>query len=410
MRHVSAPEGTEAAVDRVLVLGGGIAGVEAAIQLSKKTSGGQRLFEVTLISERDYLYVYPISIWVPTGEKSFSDVCMPLSDLARAHSFSLREERVTSISAVEQLVRTEAGTHGYDHLVIAIGAGKMRAKGIENTYSICGAPEQALKLKEQLDTLIDRGSGSIAVGFGGNPKDTSAVRGGPAFEFLFNVEKLLNKRRVRDHFELTFFAPMPVPGARMGEAAVAAMGTNFARMGVATAFGKKIAEFAPDGVTLEDGSRILADLTMFISAGDGHDVLRESGLPLNEAGFVQIDDCCEVLRPEGSSAAPIYAIGDVAALEGPEWRAKQGHIAEAMARCAANNIAVDVIGGTKQGYAEHVNILCLMDMGNGGALVHRNERGAQMIPLPVVGHWMKKGWGVYYRNSKLGRIPRLPGM
>ncbi len=33
--------------------------------------------------------------------------------------------------------------------------------------------------------LVDRGSGKIAVGFGGNPKDSSAVRGGPAFEVLF---------------------------------------------------------------------------------------------------------------------------------------------------------------------------------------------------------------------------------
>jgi len=45
---------------KVLILGGGIAGVEAAIQLRKKG------FEVSLISNRDFLYVYPISIWIPT--------------------------------------------------------------------------------------------------------------------------------------------------------------------------------------------------------------------------------------------------------------------------------------------------------------------------------------------------------
>jgi sulfide:quinone oxidoreductase len=116
----------------------------------------------------------------------------------------------------------------------------------------------------------------------------------------------------------------------------------------------------------------------------------------------------EPLPHEG--AARVYAIGDVAELDGPEWRAKQGHIAEAMARCVANNAAADVVGGSKEGYGEHVNILCLMDMGSGAALVHRNERGVRAIPLPVVGHWMKKGWGVYYRQSKMGRIPRLPGM
>jgi sulfide:quinone oxidoreductase len=33
-----------------------------------------------------------------------------------------------------------------------------------------------------------------------------------------------------------------------------------------------------------------------------------------------------------------------------------------------------------------------------------------MIPLPLVGHWLKKGWGAYYKLSKKGLVPRIPGM
>lgn len=36
-----------------------IAGVQTAIELQKK-----KIFDVTLVSERDYLYLYPISIWI----------------------------------------------------------------------------------------------------------------------------------------------------------------------------------------------------------------------------------------------------------------------------------------------------------------------------------------------------------
>ena len=39
-------------------------------------------------------------------------------------------------------------------------------------------------------------------------------------------------------------------------------------------------------MTLEDGTRLDADLIMFIAAGDGHAVVKASDLPLNEAGFV----------------------------------------------------------------------------------------------------------------------------
>ncbi len=49
------------------------------------------------------------------------------------------------------------------------------------------------------------------MGFGGNPKDPSNVRGGPAFEVLFNVHNELKKKGIRDNFELTFFAPMEKP-------------------------------------------------------------------------------------------------------------------------------------------------------------------------------------------------------
>ena len=59
---------------------------------------------------------------------------------------------------------------------------------------------------------------------------------------------------------------------------------------------------------------------------------------------------------------------------------------------------------------QHLNILCVMDTGNGAAFVYRSDNGGKMIPMPIIGHWMKKMWGWYCRSSKLGRIPRIPGM
>jgi sulfide:quinone oxidoreductase len=49
-------------------------------------------------------------------------------------------------------------------------------------------------------------------------------------------------------------------------------------------------------------------------------------------------------------------------------------------------------------------------MGNGAAYVHRDATAERMIPLPVVGHWLKKGWGSYFKASKRRQVPRLPGM
>jgi len=49
--------------------------------------------------------------------------------------------------------------------------------------------------------------------------------------------------------------------------------------------------------------------------------VKASDLPRNEAGFVRIDAGCAVPGFPG-----VWAVGDAAALEGPEWRAKQGHV------------------------------------------------------------------------------------
>jgi len=391
---------------KVLILGGGFAGVDAAIHLKKMN------YDVTLVSDRDYFYIYPTSIWVPVRESSFEDMCIDLKELQAAHGFKLIVDGVTGISEKENKVTLASSQviDDYDYLIIAMGASKMKPKGVENTLSICGAPKQSIEIRDAIDALVAKGSGKIAMGFGGNPKDSSAVRGGPGFELLFNVHNLLKKKGIRDNFELTFFAPMAEPGKRMGPQALKMMDMMFNKLGIKKHFGKKITHFEKDGIVFEDESKLEADFTMFIPAGDGHDVIKNSDLPTNDAGFIKTDDYSCVINNKGEMTN-IYAIGDVAALEGYDWRAKQGHIAEVMAKNAAHNINErENCNAAFKGYNDHLNILCVMDSGDGAAFVYRDEKRAFMFPMPIIGHWLKKGWGSYCRYSKLGKIPRIPGM
>ncbi|MBN2870709.1 MAG: FAD-dependent oxidoreductase [Campylobacterales bacterium] len=387
---------------KVTIIGGGIAGVEAAIYYRKEG------FDVELISDRSYVFIYPIAIWIPVKTTRFDDVAFSLDKIAARHGFKLTVDRVTSIDAeTKTITLSEGGARAIDHLVIATGASKVKHEGIENTLSICGAPEQSLMLKDKIDALVAKGGGKIAFGFGGNPNDPSGVRGGPGFELFFNLHHHLKKLGIRDKFEMTFFAPMASPGARMGEKALQLMDMMFKRNRFGAHYGKKIKRFDKDGVVFEDDSRLESDLTMFIPAGDGLELIKNSNLPQNGAGFVRINNYCEIEGVEGW-----YAIGDAAALEGPDWKAKQGHIAEVMARNAAHNSAVDagLKSGEKKTYQDHLNILCVMDMGNGAGFVYRDDKKALLIPMPIVGHWLKIFWGWYYKLSKMGYIPRIPGM
>ena len=388
---------------KVLVLGGGFAGVESAIFLREQN------IDVTLVSDRDYFYIYPTSIWIPTGDATTEDVSVPLSDLAFEHDFEVIVDEVISFEAKDKKVTLKSGRvlDEYEFIVVALGQDKIYIEGMEHTLSICGKPQEAVELHKRLTELIQKGSGKIAMGFGGNPKDPSAVRGGPAFEVLFNVHNYLKKKGIRDKFELTFFAPMENPGARMGKNAVSKMKMIFVMMNLKSHYGKKIKEFQNKKVVFEDNSTLEADLIVFVPANQGHKNMVNSDLPLSDAGFIEINEFCQVNGFEN-----IFAVGDVAKLEGADWRAKQGHIAEVMARNSAENIIIkeNDLPKEMQSYLEHINILCVMDTGNGAAFVYRDDKSQIMFPLPWIGHWLKKGWGYYAKWSKLGYIPRLPGM
>lgn len=386
---------------KVIVIGGGFAGIEAAIQLVKS-----KLFEVTLISDREFLFLYPVSIWIPLGKIKESKVRIALADIQAKYPFNLITDRVESIDTENNQVKCSRDNYPYDDLIIAVGASKMTLKGIEHTQSICGSPDIHRNIADKLFALMQKGSGNIAVGFGGNPKDQSAVRGGPAFEMIFNIHHLLKSRGLRDQFTLTAFAPMAEPGSKMGKPALKMMDKMFTDCGINRRFGLKIKEFTAGEVVFEDESTLPFDLNIFIPASTGNEILQHSRLPLNESGFVKIDPYLRVPGFEN-----IYAAGDSAAIEGPWWIAKQGHIAEAMARAAAYNLIQKHKGLHHfKTYSEHLAIICLMDTGNGAALVMRNDKHERIIPLPVIGHWLKILWGTYVRWSKTGKIPRIPGM
>jgi sulfide:quinone oxidoreductase len=386
---------------KVLILGGGFAGIQTAIELQKK-----KIFDITLVSERDYLYLYPVSIWIPVHLKEFEDVKIPLSGIQKKYPFNIIIDKVKGIRASENKVICENNVLTYDYLVVAFGADKMQHKGISNTLSICSKPEMSIDIRNRIDELVGKKSGKIAIGFGGNPNDKSAVRGGPAFELIFNIHNYLKSKNLRQNFELTFFAPMDEPGAKMGKGALVMMDKMFKAYNIRKQFGLKIKEFTQDGVIFEDNSMLQSDLILFIAAGKGPVALAESDLPLSQAGFIKINNYCEV-----PGFPNVYAIGDISAIEGPEWIAKQGHLAELMGRNTAYNIFESEMGTIRRkGYQEHLSILCVMDTGDGAAFIFRNGKRAFMIPMPVFGHWIKKGWGVYSRLTKLGKFPMLPGL
>jgi len=103
-------------VDRILILGGGFAGIAVAKRLA-----GQGL-HITLIDQRNYHLFQPLLYQVATGELLGEAICTPLRRILTARGIGMRLDRVEKIDLGQrQVTLGGGGALSYDYLVIALG-------------------------------------------------------------------------------------------------------------------------------------------------------------------------------------------------------------------------------------------------------------------------------------------------
>ena len=104
------------AKQKVLILGGGFAGVKAALELCHEPQ-----LEVTLVSEDDIFRYYPALYHSATGGARRVSA-IPLNQLLSNHPIKFIKARATSLDREAQTVSTKgAGKLPYDQLIVALG-------------------------------------------------------------------------------------------------------------------------------------------------------------------------------------------------------------------------------------------------------------------------------------------------
>jgi len=274
-----------------------------------------------------------------------------------------------------------------DGLIIASG-GRFIKKlpGIEHVITPCEGIEAAEKIRDRLDGMS---GGTIAIGFGGNPKEPSAMRGGPMFEFLFGIDTLLRKQGRRDKFELIFFNPAKEPGKRLGPQVPARIVELMAKRGIKTHLGHKMKGFEKNKVITE-GGEIEADLILFMPGMTGPAWLSDTDLPTSEGGLIKAD---EFARVEGLEKT--YVAGDAGSFPGPEWQAKQAHAADIQAEVAAINLLAELGGAQPHAKIKH-ELICIIDTLTHGIFVKRTEKGTTLLPPCRLMHWAKMAFEWWY--------------
>ena len=368
---------------KITIIGSGFAGLTAVRTIRKQ----DKTAEITLISPKAELVYMPSLIWIPSGAASKKDIVISLDNFFKRMKVQHIASEVTGLENQGRSVITPIGTYANDALIIASG-GRFIKKlpGIEHAITPCEGLSATEQIRDRVKAMT---SGSIAVGFSGNPKEPSAMRGGPMFEFLFGLDTQLRAEGRRDQFNLNFFTPAAKPGARLGEKAVDGLLSEMKKRNITTHLGQKMKEFTTDKVVTE-GGEFAADLILFMPGMTGNTWFDSTDLTRSEGGLLKANKFCEV-----ENTNKVFVAGDSGSFPGPDWMPKQAHMADLQAAAAAKN-ALDNLNGEASSHTFKVELMCIVDSNNKGMYVSRNLKGGLILPNLRLMHIAKKVFGWWY--------------
>ncbi|MDD5363831.1 MAG: FAD-dependent oxidoreductase [Gallionellaceae bacterium] len=371
------------AFPHIVILGAGFAALTAVRELRKHTL----LARITLVAPKAEFIYLPSLIWIPSGLRQGSDLTLSLDRFIKDHDVEFVAGRVTGLSEDGRSVFTDAGTIANDALIIATG-GRFIKKlpGIEHAITLCEGVAAAEAIRDRVDAMP---SGRIALGFGGNPDEPSAMRGGPMFELLFGLDTHLRQLGKRDRIELTFFNAAAEPGKRLGEKAVTGLLAEMAKRRIDTHLGHKLLSFSEQGVDTA-GGHVNADLILFMPGLTGPDWLAQTALPKSPGGFIQADEYCRV-----PGFDRVYVAGDAGSFPGPDWLPKQAHMADLQAQAAVANL-LGALDGREPAAKPRPELICIVDTLDKGILVYRDSKRALLFPSLRLLHWAKRLFERHY--------------
>ena len=299
---------------RVLIAGGGVAGLEAALAL--RDLAGERVAMMMLAPGSDFVY-RPMRVREPFAYSVAQRY--PLEHMAREIGAELRRDKFKWLDSAARVVHTEEGVElSYDALILALGA-SLRPR-FKHAVTL-----DDRRLDEQLHGLVqDVEGGYVRRLVFLIPQPTPWPL--PAYELA-----LMTARRAFDmsaDVSISVVTPEDAPLAIFGSAASDAVQRLLAENRIETITSAHAETPAAGKVEIHPGPRRLnADRVVALPELFGPPA---RGVPKgSENGFIPIDDRCQVRGLDR-----VYAAGDAT-----DFPIKHGGIAAQQADTAAGAIA-----------------------------------------------------------------------
>jgi NADH dehydrogenase len=337
---------------RILILGGGFGGVEAARRLERLLRRRDDV-EVTLVSRDNFFLFTPMLHEVAASDVDITHIVSPLRALL--HRTRIVVGEVQAIDMERRLVRIVHGdrTHShdlpYDQLLITLGS-------TTNFYGLPGLEEQAVTMKTLGDAIHLRNrviealeQASTECGSGEERPLTVLVAGGgfAGVETIAAVNDFMREalafyprlRQSQLRLVLVHAGPYILP--ELGEDLGIYAAHKLTERGVEIRTGVRVTAVEAENVTLSDGARIATRLLVWTAGTSPHPLLHELPCTLDR-GRVVVDATLAVPGWKG-----VWALGDCAVV--PDPRTGKPHPPTAQhalreARTAAANICAAIEG------------------------------------------------------------------
>jgi NADH dehydrogenase len=368
---------------RILIVGGGFAGIACADRLAKHDD-----VAVTLIDRNDYHQFQPLLYQVATYQLAARDIAYPLTEIARHHGrFDVRIAEVTTIDPGALTVTTsDGGTIAADHLVLAAGSQAFffKTPGASDHAIPLYSLDDARRLRSRVLAVFDDAAADPAriedgaltfVVVGGGP--TGVEVAGAIAQMIRTTMTTAFPASVTDAARVILVDHGDVLLKPFSDGSHRYAAKVLTEHDVDLRLGTGVAEVGPGHVTLTDGTVIQTRCVVWGGGLQAAPVAAAAGLTQGHGGRIDVNADLTVDGYPG-----LYIAGDVANIPTPDGHAypQLGSVAQQSGAWAARNIRADIDGRPRTPF-KYLDKGIMAMIGRGAAVAEVGDHHALHGPI-----------------------------